>query len=151
MPKLAIWLTPDVADHAWMDTRWASVHQDHDDDSTPFKRVMKSTVLKTNKGKKSFPIPSLCRLQLVNSPSDMYPQVLDSKLQEPSRSWLWAWAMASGKEEKQQGKPNGKYESWRLALRQTCPHSLPTSVKHQNVLTSKSQEAQLKHPNFVWK
>lgn len=94
MPKL----TPDVAHHALMDTRWVSFHQDHNDDNTPVKRVITSTVLKTNEEKKSLPVPSLCRLQLVNSPSDVYPQVLDSKLQEPSKSWLCAWTMASGKE-----------------------------------------------------
>lgn len=35
-------------------------------------------------------VPSLCRVQLVETGSDEYPQVLDSKLHEPGRSWLWA-------------------------------------------------------------
>lgn len=151
MPKLATWLTPDVADHAWMDTRWVSVHQDHNDDNTPFKRVMKSTVLKTKKGKKivfqyhlcagsSWWIPHLTCIRRC------WTQSCRSLAGAGSGPGQWLRARR-----KTAGKPNGKYESWRLALRQTCPHSLPTSVKHQNVLTSKSQEAQLKHRNFVWK
>lgn len=50
-------------------------------------------------------VPSLCRVQLLNSGSDVYPQVLDSKLQEPGSSRLWAWTEAwSAGREKNGGK-----------------------------------------------
>lgn len=45
-------------------------------------------------------------------------------------------------------KPNGKSESRRLARTQNMPSF---SAQHSNVLTSKSQEAQLEHRYFVWK
>lgn len=73
----------------------------------------------------SFPVPSLCRVQLVKSASDVYPQVLDSKLQEPGNSWLWAWmvALSTRRKRRKEERGNGKYESWQLALTETCPHA----------------------------
>lgn len=56
-----------------------------------------------------------------------------------------------GQRGKTSGKPNGKYESKPLALMQTWSHSLHNPNKHQNVLTSKNQEVQLKHRNVDWK
>ena len=60
---------------------------------TANKRAMIKPSLKKTEGK-SLPVPSLCSVQLVKSASDVYPQVLDSKLQEPCNSWLWAWMVA---------------------------------------------------------
>lgn len=75
----------------------------------------------------SLPVPSLCRVQLMKSASDVYPQMSDSKLQEPGNSWLCAWMMPLNtegeKERRTLATGNGKYESWQLALTETCPHS----------------------------
>lgn len=49
-----------------------------------------------NPNQTSQELPSLWRIQLLKSASDAYPQVSDSKLQEPGSSWLWAWTVAAG-------------------------------------------------------
>lgn len=58
---------------------------------------------------KVLPVPSLCRVQLVKSASDVYPQVLVSKLQEPGNSWLWAWMVALSTE-KEKGEEKNERE-----------------------------------------
>lgn len=57
----------------------------------------------------------------MKSGSDVYPQVLDSKLHEPGRSWLWAPAapVRDGKVTKRggtRGRGNGKNESSSLSF-----------------------------------
>lgn len=43
-------------------------------------------------------LPSLLSVQLKKFGSDVYPQVLDSKLQEPGKCWIWAWTVAGRRE-----------------------------------------------------